>query len=149
MFKLKKRLLSLASAAFLMGGVGGALSIVIESPQPAQAACANWLCGWEGSLTAGTDTAEDKKLISRNFLYIRSLVVVVILGLLAGAFFGREDKERMTWFLGASGTVVVVALFLNVIIGYVFGDGGAKTALLPQKSNQVVAILVIYENDQI
>jgi hypothetical protein len=143
---VKKQTLGLIAAvsiAMPIAGLGVAVDLVL-SPQPAQAACSNWLCGWENSMKTVSDEEGDKKVITRNFTLLRSFVALVIVGLGVGAFFSRDDKERMNWLLGSGGAVVVVALAINVIIGYIFGDGKKSEAFLTPKT--AIALVNILPN---
>jgi hypothetical protein len=143
---VKKQTLGLMAAVSIAMPIAG-LGVAVESalsPQPAQAACSTWLCGWENSMKTVSDEEGDKKVIERNFTLLRSFVALVIVALGVGAFFSREDKERMNWLLGSGGAVVVVALAINVIIGYIFGDGKKTEAFLTPKT--VIALVNILPN---
>jgi hypothetical protein len=137
---VKKQILGLMAAASFALPVAGSMVAVesVLSPQAAQAACNNWLCGWENDLKTATDDDKDKKVVTRNFTIVRSVVALIILGLAVGAFFSRDDRERMNWLLGSGGAVIAVALAFNVMIGYIFGDGKKEASL---SSRIVIALL--------
>jgi hypothetical protein len=148
----KKILGFLAASAIALPTTGSIVAIdFVLSPQPAQAACSNWLCGWENAtLKSQTDEA-DKKFTSNAFNAARSVVLIAVLGLGVAAIFTRDDKERSSQLMGWGGGVVVVALFMNVIVGYVFGDGKGsgdppKTGYLNRQEKVMVALFYVQDN---
>jgi hypothetical protein len=146
---LKRTSLTLFSIVVLGSGTS-IVALVIEPPEPAQAACGNWLCGWENQWTATAVEARDKKVVKDGFTYLRGFALLIELALLLGALFTRDDKERMQWFLGGGGIVLGIALVMNMSVGYVYGDGkdkGEKEAVLPDQIEQLIAMLDTIDED--
>lgn len=104
--------------------------LAFSQPKPADAACSNWLCGWENAVLKSQTDAEDKKFTSNGFNAGRSVVLIAVLGLGIGAAFTRDDKDRSSQLLGWGGGIVAIALFFNIIVGYVYGDGRGTTTSL-------------------
>jgi hypothetical protein len=141
--KIKKSIVPILAGAALVP------ILAFSQPKPADAACNNWLCGWENAVLKSQTDAEDKKFTSNGFNAGRSVVLIAVLGLGIGAVFTREDKERSSQLLGWGGGIVVVALFFNVIIGYVFGDGRATTGARLDKQEKTIVVLDHVQDDKV